>query len=176
LYDFYYFALLPEKAEKRQLEFTVTLVDDEPLFQETMKDYLTSMNITDIECYSSGEDFLASLKKGDRRFVVCDYDFGSEKRMNGGQVLEAVKKTDTALPILILSAQDKLSVALEMLKKGALDYVIKGNETSFATVLTSILKTNEIFRLKKDKKDFATLGVVGLVLFSLLLILSYYYR
>jgi DNA-binding NtrC family response regulator len=176
MYDFYYFALLPEKADKSNLGFTVTLVDDEPLFMETMKDYLTSMNIRDIECYSSGEEFLAALKKGDKRFIICDFDFGSEKRMNGGEVLQAVKKVDPSLPFLMLSAQDKLAVALDMLKKGALDYVIKGNESSYATVLTSLLKTNEIYRLKKDKKDFATLGIVGLALFSLLLALSFYYR
>jgi DNA-binding NtrC family response regulator len=176
MYDFYYFALLPEKADKSSLGFTVTLVDDEPLFMETMKDYLASMNIRDIECYSSGEEFLAALKKGDKRFIICDFDFGSEKRMNGGEVLQAVKKVDPSLPFLMLSAQDKLAVALDMLKKGALDYVIKGNESSYATVLTSLLKTNEIYRLKKDKKDFATLGIVGLALFSLLLALSFYYR
>lgn len=176
MYDFYYFALLPENAEKRPLEFTVTLIDDEPLFMETMKDYLTSMNITGIECFNSGEDFLAAYKSGDRRFIICDYDFGSTEKMNGLDVLSAVKKVDPQAPFIILSAQDKLSVAVATLRKGALDYVIKGNETSYATVLTSLLKTNEIFKLKKDKKDFATLGVVGLVLFSVLLVLSYYYR
>lgn len=176
MYDFYYFALLPENANKQALEFKVTLVDDEPFFLETMKDYLSSMNVTDLECYSSGEDFLAALKKGDRRFVICDYDFGSTDRMNGGQVLEAVKKIDPSIPMLMLSAQDKLPIALAMLKKGALDYVIKGNETSFSTVLTSLLKTNEIYRLKKDKRDFVTLGVIGLLLFTSLLVISFYFR
>jgi hypothetical protein len=96
--------------------------------------------------------------------------------MTGGQVLEAIKKIDAKVPVIILSAQDKLSIALDVLKTGAIDYFIKGMESTFTTVLTSILKTNEIFRLKKDRRDFATLGVVGLVLFTLLLVLSYYYR
>lgn len=176
MYDFYYFALLPESANKQSLEFKVTLVDDEPLFLETMKDYLASMNVTEVESFNSGEEFLSTLKAGDRRFVICDFDFGAPDRMNGGQVLEAVKKVDPNMPILILSAQDKLPIALEMLKRGALDYVIKGNETSFSTVLTSLLKTNEIYRLKKDKKDFVTLGVIGVMLFVTLLVVSFFYR
>lgn len=176
MYDFYYFALLPENANAQKLEFKVTLVDDEPFFLETMKDYLASMNVKEVDCFSSGEDFLSALKQGDRRFVICDYDFGAANKMNGGQVLEAVKKTDPNMPFVMLSAQDKLPIALEMLKKGALDYVIKGNETSFSTVLTSLLKTNEIYRLKKDKRDFLTLGVIGLVLFTALLVISFFYR
>lgn len=176
MYDFYYFALLPENGDKRALEFTITLVDDDALFIETLKDYLTSMNIAGIECYSSGEEFLSVLKPGDRRFVVCDFDFGGNGRMNGLQVLEEIKRRDPKMPVVILSAQDKLSIALDTLQKGAIDYFVKGNESTFTTVLTSILKTNEIFRLKKDRKDFATLGVVGLILFTLLLVLSYYYR
>ncbi|MFM2136643.1 MAG: hypothetical protein RL021_2043 [Bacteroidota bacterium] len=176
MYDFYYFALLPESANKQSLEFNVTLVDDDPLFIETMKDYLASMNITDVKSFTSGEDFLSVLKPGDRRFVICDFDFGAANRMNGGQVLEAVKKVDPNMPVVILSAQDKLPIALDMLKRGALDYVIKGNETSFSTVLTSLLKTNEIYRLKKDRKDFVTLGVVGTLLFVILLVISFFYR
>jgi len=176
LYDFYYYALLPENGDKRPLEFTVTLIDDDPLFLETLKDYLTSMNVAGIETFSSGEEFLKTFKKGDRRFVVCDFDFGSSEIMDGGQVLEAIKKIDAKVPVVILSAQDKLSIAIDALKKGAIDYFIKGMESTFTTVLTSILKTNEIFRLRKDRRDFATLGGVGLVLFITLLVLSYYYR
>lgn len=176
MYDFYYFALLPESGDKRPLEFTVTLIDDDPLFLESLKDYLTSMNIAGVETFSSGEEFMKSFKKGERRFIVCDFDFGSPDRMNGGQVLEAIKNIDPKIPVVILSAQDKLSVAQDVLKKGAIDYFIKGMESTFTTVLTSILKINEIFRLKKDRRDFATLGIIGLVLFTGLLVLSYYYR
>lgn len=176
MYDFYYFALVPEKSEKRSLEFTVTLVDDDVLFLETLKDYLHSMNIRGIETFTSGEAFLAAFKEKDSRFIVCDFDFGSPERMNGLQVLEAIQRRNNSTPVVILSAQDKLDIALKTLRSGAIDYFIKGNESTFTTVMTSILKTNEIFKLKKDKKDFITLGIIGTVLFSVLLIASFLYR
>jgi len=176
VYDFYYFALVPEKNEKRSLEFTVTLVDDDALFLETLKDYLHSVNITQVETFSSGEDFLASFQPKDSRFIVCDFDFGTTGNLNGLQVLEEVRRRNASTPVVILSSQDKLDIALKTLRSGALDYFIKGTESTFTTVMTSILKTNEIFKLKKDKKDFITLGIIGTVLFSILLLASYFYR
>lgn len=176
MYDFYYFALLPDNGNKRSLEFTVTLADDDPLFLESLKDYLASMNVEGIETYSTGEELLAQVKKGDRRFIISDFDFGGNGRMNGLQLLESVKKIDPTIPFVVLSAQDNLKIAMDTLRQGALDYFIKGQESTYTTVLTSMLKTNEIIRLKKDRKDFATLGVVGLILFTLLLVLSFYFR
>lgn len=176
MYDFYHFALIPENSEKKSLEFKVTLVDDDPLFVETLRDYLQSMHISDVESFSSGEELLKALKPNDKRFIVCDYDFGSKEKMNGLQVLEQVRKSYENMPVVILSSHDKLDIALGTLRSGAIDYFIKGNESTFTTVMTSILKTNEIFRLKKDRKDFLTLGAVAIILFAAVMVLSYYYR
>jgi two-component system, NtrC family, response regulator AtoC len=176
MYDLYYFALSADPGEKQSLMFTVTLVDDDPLIRETMKDYLTSMKITDIETYASGEEFLAAMKPSDKRFVVCDFDFGSQQKMNGMQVLEEIKKRSPEMPVIILSAQDKMSIALEVLRKGAIDYFIKGSESTFTTVLTSILKMNELLRMKKVQKDYFTVGVIGAIIFVVTIILSFYNR
>ena len=146
------------------------------MFLETIKDYLYSVNITQVETFSSGEAFLASFQPKDSRFIVCDFDFGTSGSLNGLQVLEEIRRRDNTTPVVILSSQDKLDIALKTLRSGALDYFIKGNESTFTTVMTSILKTNEIFKLKKDKKDFITLGIIGIVLFSILLLASYFYR
>jgi two-component system OmpR family response regulator len=134
------------------------------------------MNIAAVETFTSGESFLSSFHEKDSRFIVCDFDFGAPDRMNGLQVLQEVRRRNPNTPVVILSSQDKLDIALKTLRSGALDYFIKGNESTFTTVMTSILKTNEIFKLKKDKKDFITLGIIGTVLFSVLLVASFLYR
>ncbi|MFM9026617.1 MAG: response regulator, partial [Bacteroidota bacterium] len=168
--------LLPENSDKRNLEFKIVLVDDDPFFTETLKDYLNSMNIHDVETFASGEEFLATLDPKDKKFVICDYDFGASDKLNGLQILEEARKRNDAIPVVMLSSHDKLDVALSTLRAGAIDYFIKGNESTFTTVLTSVLKTNEIYRLRKDHKDFLTLGAVAIGLFTIVLILSYYYR
>jgi DNA-binding NtrC family response regulator len=163
MYELYHEAFNDESGKKKDLLFTVTLIDDDPFILETLKDHLLSMKISQVECFSSGEEFLSAWKENDRRLVVCDFDFGSPDKMNGLQVLEEIKKRDPGLPVIILSAQDNMSVALQSLRKGATDYFIKGTENTFTSVLTSVLKINELFRLKKNEKDYITTLVVGSV-------------
>jgi DNA-binding NarL/FixJ family response regulator len=144
-----------------RLLFTVTLVDDDPLFMEQMMDYLKSMRITEIESYKTGEDLLTHLKESDRRLIICDYDFGSVNLMNGLHVLEAVKVKNPDVPVIMLSSQDSMSVALQVLRSGASDYFIKGMENTFTSILTSIIKINELERLKKNERDYQRIITAG---------------
>jgi two-component system response regulator AtoC len=170
MYELYSYVLNDEPSDKQELLFTVTLLDDDSLFREQMKDYLISMNITDIETFSSGEEFLENMKDNDRRFVVCDFDFGSPHLMNGLQVLDAIKKRSPDMPVLILSAQDKVSVAMQALRAGAVDYFIKGTENAFTSVMTSIIKINELQRLKKSQKDYQFAMIIGTVAAVLIIV------
>ena len=152
MYDLYSRFLDPDPTVKSKMFFNVTLVDDDPLYLEQMKDFLHSMKIEDIECFTSGEEFLAAVKPGEKRLIVCDLDFGSSGQMNGSDVLDEVRKRNLKMPVIMLSAQDKITIAIETLMKGALDYFFKGNENTFTSVLTAILKINEIQRISEEKK------------------------
>ena len=164
MYEFYQQLLSPAPDKKNELMFSVVLIDDDQLFREQMKDYLHSMNVSDVKTYSSGEDFLKTLNDDDKKFVVCDFDFGSTNLMNGLQVLEEIKKRNPGTPVIILSSQDKIQIALETLQKGAVDYFIKGMENTFTSVLTSILKINELQRLRKSEKDYIRTLIVGSII------------
>ncbi len=161
MHELYHRILNPESKAKQDLLFIVTLVDDDPLYIEQMKDYLESMKINRIECFKSGEEFLAAVKEGDKRLVVCDFDFGSPQLMNGFDVLDEMRKRNLKMPVIMLSAQDKIAIAVQTLMKGAADYFFKGMENTFTSVLTSILKINELQRLKKNEKDYIKTLVIG---------------
>jgi two-component system response regulator AtoC len=176
MYELYHLVMNAEADEKHELMFTVTLVDDDPLFLEQMKDFLLSMKITQIESFLSGEEFLAALKENDKRLIVCDFDFGSPQRMNGFAVLDEIRKRELKMPVIMLSAQDKITVAMETLMRGAADYFFKASENAFTSVFTSILKLNEVERLKKTERDYintliigsvAAVTIIGLLLYNL---------
>jgi len=151
MYDVYSRFLDPDPGKKYELFFTVTLLDDDPLYLEQMKDFLQSMKIDRIECFRSGEEFFAAMKEDDKRLIVCDLDFGPGF-MNGNAFLDEIRNRKLKMPVIMLSAQDKITTAIETLMKGALDYFFKGNENTFTSVLTSILKINEIQRITEEKK------------------------
>src|SRR5258705_2322249 len=118
MYELYHLVLNPESDTSQDLVFTVTLVDDDPLYLEQMKDYLESMKISNIECFKSGEEFFAAVKPNDKRLVVCDFDFGSPQLMNGFDILDEMRKRELNMPVIMLSAQDKIAIAVQTLMKG----------------------------------------------------------
>ncbi|MCX6292095.1 MAG: response regulator [Bacteroidetes bacterium] len=163
MYELYHLVLNAGSEEKQELMFTVSIIDDDPMFREALKDYLQSMKIEQVECFSTGEEFILSMKKSDKRLVICDFDFGTYSKMNGLQVMEEIRKRDPKIPVIILSAQDNIAIALKALKNGAVDYYMKGTESTFTTVLTTILKINELQRLRKNERDYIRALVAGSV-------------
>jgi DNA-binding NtrC family response regulator len=66
--------------------------------------------------------------------------------MNGLETLDKITKLDMALPVIMLSSQDRIDVAVECLHHKAIDYVVK-NETAFMRlqkIIATILSYNKM--------------------------------
>jgi two-component system OmpR family response regulator len=66
--------------------------------------------------------------------------------MNGLETLDKITKLDMALPVIMLSSQDRIDVAVDCLHHKAIDYVIK-NETAFMRlqkIIATILSHNKM--------------------------------
>lgn len=106
----------------------VFIVDDDQLIRQMMEDKLKTKN-HHVTCFSNGEDCLHYLsEKPD--VVVLDYhlDKNSKEAANGLQILEAIKKNYPGIHVIMLSSQEKYSLALQTIQKGAEQYVIKDND------------------------------------------------
>ena len=69
--------------------------------------------------------------------------------MNGIETLDKIKAFNRDIPVVILSSQDKIEVAINCMHHMAFDYVVK-SETAFLR-LQKIITT--IFRYKKMEKE-----------------------
>jgi FixJ family two-component response regulator len=49
--------------------------------------------------------------------------------MTGEELLRRVHQQNTAIPVIVISGQDDIGVALNLLKKGAHDYLLKDDNT-----------------------------------------------
>ena len=126
------------------------LVDDDAVFLKSLEiEFMQNANF-DIETYSTGELCIENLKnKPD--VIILDYHLdGIEKHaMNGLQTLNKIKQHNLAIPVIILSSQDKIDIAIDCMHHKAFDYVVK-SETAFLR-LQKIITT--IFRNKKLEKE-----------------------
>jgi len=101
----------------------VLYVDDYPLDRELVRDALErEQNDFSLTLATSRADFETRLAEGSYDLVLSDFNIlGFE----GLQVLEAVHAVDPRLPVVIVTGTGSEEVAVEAMKRGAADYIIK---------------------------------------------------
>ena len=135
---------------KTENKISLFLVDDDALFLKSLEiDFLQHADFA-IETFDTGELCLKSLSHNPD-VIILDYQLdGIEKTaMNGLDILDKIKAVNPDIPIVMLSAQDKIEVAINCMHHRAFDYVVK-SETTFLR-LQKIITT--IFSYKKMEKE-----------------------
>jgi len=126
------------------------LVDDDAVFLKLLEiEFLQHADFS-IETYATGELCMANLSHNPD-VIILDYLLdGIEKTaMNGIETLDKIKNYNPAIPVVMLSSQDKIDVAIDCMHHKASDYVVK-SETAFVR-LQKIITT--IFRFKKMENE-----------------------
>ena len=106
----------------------------------------------EVEFFTTGKECLANLHKNPA-VVTLDYSLPD---MPGEKVLGEIRSFDPNINVIIVSAQEKIHTAVELLKLGAYDYISKDHETKdrlFNSINNARNKTSlikEIDHLKKE--------------------------
>jgi len=136
--------------EKNKIK--IFLVDDDALFLKSLEiDFMDHADIT-IETFATGELCIKDLSK-QPDVIVLDYflDGIDKTAMNGIETLDKIKIFNPDIPVVMLSSQDKIEVAIDCMHHKAFDYVVK-SETAFMR-LQKIITT--IFHYQKIEKELS---------------------
>ena len=100
-------------------------VEDDPVYTKFLN-YVLALN-PDFEThfFSTGEDFLNHLHENPS-IVTLDYTLPD---MPGEEILKQIKNYNPEIDVIIISGQDQIGTAVDLLKMGAYDYIIKDLET-----------------------------------------------
>lgn len=134
----------------RKEKIRIFLVDDDAVFLKSLEiEFLQHADFI-IEKFETGELCVENLSHNPD-VIILDYHLdGIDKNaMNGIEALDKIKAIDPDIPVVMLSSQDKIDVAVNCLHHRAFDYVVK-SETAFVR-LQKIITT--IFRYKKMEKE-----------------------
>jgi len=126
------------------------LVDDDVVFLKLLEIEFLQHADFEIETYITGELCLANLSHNPD-VIILDYwlDGIDKTAMNGIVTLDKIKAYNPDIPVVMLSSQDKIEVAIDCMHHRAFDYVVK-SETAFLR-LQKIITT--IFKYKKMEKE-----------------------
>jgi two-component system, OmpR family, response regulator len=128
----------------------IFLVDDDALFLKSLEIEFLQHPDFEIETYATGEQCITNISRNPD-VVILDYQLDSidKNAMNGLKTLDKLKFYKPDIPVIMLSSQDKIDVAINCMHHRAFDYVVK-SETAFMR-LQKIITT--IFIYKKLEKD-----------------------
>jgi len=114
----------------------IFVVDDDEMLSTALEDYLKRKTLHEVMLFNTGEDCLKHLKD-EPDIIVLDYNLNSvyKDAANGIQILEAIKKLDAHIKVIMLSSQEAYGTALQTISKGATEYIIK-DEDAFEKIAT----------------------------------------
>ncbi len=130
----------------------IFLVDDDALYLKALEIEFLQHADFDIETYATGELCLKHLSH-QPDLVILDYHLDGihTNVMNGIDVLDGIKAQQPELPVIMLSSQDKIDVAVNCMHHKAFDYVVK-NETAFIRLQKAI---STIFLYRNMEKQLS---------------------
>ena len=106
---------MAESARRRLL-----IVDDEPLILEVLSEHFKADY--DVETALNGADALGAILRERPDVVMLDINM---PRMNGVEVLKDIKQIDDSIAVIMVTANEQVSMAAEALRNGAFGYVPK---------------------------------------------------
>ena len=139
--------------------FNIAIVEDDPIYSKMLKHKLSLNPEYNVNLYGSANEFLED------RTSSCDVltlDLNLPD-MSGLELMQAVRKVNPDLHVIVLSGQDKVDTAVELFKLGIFDYIVK-DEHAMEKLWYSVHKatnhvelSQEVMELRKElskKHDF----------------------
>ena len=115
----------------KNTQINIFIVEDNEVYARSLQGFLQTCfpNITKINIFRIGELCLMEMDSNPN-IVIMDYFLNSkyEKALNGLEIIKLIKAQKPQTNIIVLSAQENVSVVLEAIKQYDCAYVQKNQE------------------------------------------------
>jgi len=104
----------------------------------------------DYLCVKSGEDFYRAVREFTPAIILCDY---SLPHFDGMSALKFVRNETPEIPVIMVTGALTDTKAVELLKAGAKDYILKNALERLPSAITRVLQEEEMIRARKQAED-----------------------
>ena len=126
----------------------IFLIEDDPFFGESLKFHLKFNPDFDVHLFKTGKECLTNLYL--KPNIIC-LDFGLPDT-TGDKLMAKIRERNNKIPIIIISGQEQIEVAVNFLKAGAKDYIVK-NEQTKDLLWNAIIKIRENLDLVQEVEE-----------------------
>ncbi|WP_296147636.1 sigma-54 dependent transcriptional regulator [uncultured Flavobacterium sp.] len=140
----------------------ILIIEDEAAIRRVLTKILSEENDSyKVEEAEDGQQGLEKIRNDDYDLVLCDIKM---PKMDGVEVLEAVKKIKPEIPMVMISGHGDLETAINTMRLGAFDYISKPpdlnrllNTVRNALDKKQLVVENKILK-KKVSKNYEMIG------------------
>jgi DNA-binding NtrC family response regulator len=145
----------------------ILVIEDEAAIRRVLSKILSEESDTyEVEEAEDGLQGIEKIKNEDYDLVLCDIKM---PKMDGVEVLEAVKKIKPEIPMVMISGHGDLETAVNTMRLGAFDYISKPpdlnrllNTVRNALDRKQLVVENKILK-KKVSKNYEMIGESGAI-------------
>ncbi|MFN8165143.1 MAG: response regulator [Bacteroidia bacterium] len=149
---------------------TIFIVDDDPMQAMMLQDYLSKYSTFTIHVFNSGEECMKNIGLNPQ-VVFLDYNFdkAGKDAMNGIDILKEIKGQKPETEVVMISGQDRIEVAVNTMKYGAFDYIVK-SESAFHRSENVIFNIIKRLKLQREASLYKKLTLAFGIALAVLLI------
>jgi len=135
--------------------YTIFTIDDEEPIRKVLNIHLTKAGFNVVQS-SGGNKIFKELDQADFDILISDIKM---PEVSGVEVLEYAQKKFDTVPVIMLTGFVDIAIAIDVLKKGAFDYITKPVKKSdlLATVDRAFVRRNLLLenkRLARENKEY----------------------
>jgi len=134
-------------SQEARKNFRILVVDDEQIIRDSLKAWLDDEEGFTVETAESGQSALETLGKQPYQLMLLDIKMPG---MDGVEVLNKAKDIFPDLHVLMMTAYATVETAVEAMKIGAMDYLIKPFDTE--DLIPKIIKIYQDLEASKGQK------------------------
>jgi serine/threonine protein kinase/DNA-binding NarL/FixJ family response regulator len=134
--------MISEKSSQSQ---PVLVVDDNADFLKSIKFTLESKGITDVDCCHDSQKVMPLLENKKYSLILLDWFMPD---ISGEVLLPRITEKYPEIPVIVLTGEPEYEIAVECMRFGAFDFLVKGFEPSH--LLTKVRDTFDFINIEAD--------------------------
>jgi two-component system response regulator AtoC len=126
--------------------YKIFIIEDDPWYGEVLSYHLSQNPDYDIQRFATGEACLKALQTSLPHLITIDYALPDT---NGAQLFRRIREQLPDTPVIVISGQQDVETAVDLLQAGVDDYLVKDDRTK-DLLWNAVLKIRENQRLKQE--------------------------
>ncbi len=134
---------------KNKSELNIAIIEDDLFYASVLESFIQKHFEADVKIFHCGKGFLnEDITAYDALLLDLNLECENEEAMNGKNILKQIYTVDLQTKVVVLTAQEVIEDAVELLKNGAIDYIVK-NEEAFERLQNSIEAIQDFRQITK---------------------------